>query len=66
MLLEPIIREASTSAFEAVFSKTKIIKSTLDNFSAARGATLMVTRPVLKRLLYKASMKSTEMLPVNI
>ncbi len=50
ILLEAILREASGSAFEVAFGKTRIVRSSLDRLAAARGAALLVTRPVLKGL----------------
>ncbi len=54
LLFEPILREASAFAFEVAYAKTKIVRSTLDCYSAARGATLMVTRPALKHFWNRA------------
>ncbi len=54
LLFEPIVREASAIAVEVAYAKTKIVRSTLDSYSAARGATLMVTRPALKRFWNRA------------
>jgi len=53
LLMETIIREASASAFEVAFTKTKIVRSPLDNFAAARGAALLVTKPALKEFWNK-------------
>jgi predicted NBD/HSP70 family sugar kinase len=49
LMLETIRREAGASAFEVAFAKTKIVASPLDRLSAARGAALQATRPVLRR-----------------
>ncbi len=48
LLMDVITREASASAFEPAHAKTKIIRSPLDSLSAARGAALLVTRPVMR------------------
>jgi len=47
LLMDAIIREASASAFEVAYSKTTIVRSSLDHLAAARGAALMVTKPAL-------------------
>jgi len=48
LLMDVIAREASASAFEPAYAKTRIVRSPLDSLSAARGAALMVTRAVVK------------------
>ncbi len=47
LLMDTIIREASASAFEVAYSKTTIVRSSLDHLAAARGAALMVTKQAL-------------------
>ena len=53
LLMDVITREASASAFEAAHAKTRITRSPLDSLSAARGAALLVTRPVMRSLWAK-------------
>jgi len=49
LLMDVILREASAHAFEVAYSRSRIIGSPLGRLSAAQGAALIATRPVMKR-----------------